>query len=136
MSAMRQLRRRVVHGAVARALYFVWRAHARSVSGPTVMSNPSDEEADEPLLGTTATTTSREWTKPAGSSASCTPAAISLSNESKLYDQTYGDLAFLLSAGSVTTTPLPGALPLFAGGLGALGLLGRRRKRKAAIAAA
>ena len=35
-------------------------------------------------------------------------------------------------------TPLPAALPLFAGGLGALGLLGWRRKRKnaAAIAAA
>jgi hypothetical protein len=29
------------------------------------------------------------------------------------------------------TTPLPGALPLFATGLGALGLLGWRRKRKA-----
>ena len=32
-------------------------------------------------------------------------------------------------------TPLPGALPLFAGGLGALGLLGWRRKRKAAAVA-
>src|ERR1039458_8728862 len=31
-----------------------------------------------------------------------------------------------------TTTPLPAALPLFASGLGALGLLGWRRKRKAA----
>ena len=29
-------------------------------------------------------------------------------------------------------TPLPAALPLFAGGLGAMGLLGWRRKRKAA----
>ena len=29
-------------------------------------------------------------------------------------------------------TPLPGALPLFATGLGAMGLLGWRRKRKAA----
>jgi hypothetical protein len=30
-----------------------------------------------------------------------------------------------------TATPLPAALPLFATGLGGLGLLGRRRKRKA-----
>jgi hypothetical protein len=35
-----------------------------------------------------------------------------------------------------TTTPLPAALPLFATGLGALGLLGWRRKRKAAALAA
>jgi len=34
--------------------------------------------------------------------------------------------------GDVFTTPLPAALPLFATGLGALGLLGWRRKRKAA----
>jgi hypothetical protein len=32
---------------------------------------------------------------------------------------------------SATATPLPAALPLFAGGLGALGLLGWRRKRAA-----
>jgi hypothetical protein len=41
-----------------------------------------------------------------------------------------------ITAGSMftftsTTTPLPAALPLFATGLGALGLLGWRRKRKA-----
>jgi hypothetical protein len=35
----------------------------------------------------------------------------------------------------VAITPLPAALPLFATGLGALGLLGWRRKRKAAAAA-
>jgi len=34
------------------------------------------------------------------------------------------------------TTPLPAALPLFATGLGALGLLGWRRKRKSAAALA
>lgn len=44
-------------------------------------------------------------------------------------------IAFSLTP--VSATPLPGALPLFAGGLGAMGLLGWRRKRKntAAIAA-
>jgi hypothetical protein len=36
----------------------------------------------------------------------------------------------------VEVTPLPAALPLFATGLGALGLLGWRRKRKAAAIAA
>jgi hypothetical protein len=36
--------------------------------------------------------------------------------------------------GNAGTTPLPAALPLFATGLGALGLLGWRRKRKNAAA--
>jgi len=34
-----------------------------------------------------------------------------------------------------STTPLPAALPLFAGGLGVVGLLARRKKRKVALAA-
>jgi hypothetical protein len=34
----------------------------------------------------------------------------------------------------IAQTPLPAALPLFAGGLGVLGLLGWRKKRNAAIA--
>jgi hypothetical protein len=34
------------------------------------------------------------------------------------------------TSGELTTTPLPAALPLFATGLGGLGLLGWRRKRK------
>jgi hypothetical protein len=44
---------------------------------------------------------------------------------------TSGDV-FATTTGTVA--PLPAALPLFAGGLGALGLLGWRRKRKAAAA--
>jgi hypothetical protein len=32
---------------------------------------------------------------------------------------------------TLSTTPLPATLPLFAGGLGMLGLFGRRRKQKA-----
>jgi hypothetical protein len=48
-----------------------------------------------------------------------------------------GSLASLsLEVTEVTPTPLPAALPLFASGLGALGLLGWRRKRKAAALAA
>jgi PEP-CTERM motif len=35
---------------------------------------------------------------------------------------------------SIAQTPLPAALPLFAGGLGVIGLLGWRRKRKVAAA--
>jgi len=41
-----------------------------------------------------------------------------------------------VSAGTASATPLPGALPLFASGLGAFGLLGWRRKRKGAAAIA
>ena len=37
---------------------------------------------------------------------------------------------------AAVATPLPAALPLFVSGLGALGLLGWRRKRKAAVLAA
>jgi hypothetical protein len=36
-----------------------------------------------------------------------------------------------ITIGTVSSTPLPAALPLFATGLGAMGLLGWRRKRKA-----
>jgi hypothetical protein len=41
------------------------------------------------------------------------------------------DFASNSSGGTWTVTPLPATLPLFATGLGALGLLGWRRKRKA-----
>ena len=37
---------------------------------------------------------------------------------------------------SLSSTPIPAALPLFAGGLGLLGLFGRRRKRQRAEATA
>ena len=52
----------------------------------------------------------------------------------------YGLITAVLHEGDaeqgLASTPLPGALPLFATGLGALGLLGWRRKRKAAALAA
>jgi len=44
--------------------------------------------------------------------------------------------AQFLTGGSGGTTPIPAALPLFATGLGALGLLGWRRKKKAQAVAA
>jgi hypothetical protein len=40
------------------------------------------------------------------------------------------------SSAAASATPLPAALPLFAGGLGVIGLLARRRKRKNAAAVA
>jgi hypothetical protein len=40
------------------------------------------------------------------------------------------NVIFFQSDVDAAATPLPAALPLFAAGLGALGLLGRRRKRK------
>ena len=52
-------------------------------------------------------------------------------------DCAFGIQPFIVDiSGSITAaTPLPAALPLFATGLGALGLLGWRRKRKAQAAA-
>ena len=47
-----------------------------------------------------------------------------------------GTLALIEIGTAPGATPLPAALPLFASGLGALGLLGWRRKRKAAALAA
>lgn len=49
-------------------------------------------------------------------------------------DQSGGDFGNGLYT-TVSSTPLPAALPLFASGLGALGLLGWHRKRKTAAAA-
>jgi hypothetical protein len=46
------------------------------------------------------------------------------------------DALLTLNGTGVSAVPLPAALPLFATGLGALGLLGWRRKRKAAALAA
>jgi hypothetical protein len=46
-------------------------------------------------------------------------------------------VSFTSASGNfLAPTPLPAALPLFATGLGALGLLGWRRKRKAQAVAA
>jgi hypothetical protein len=47
-----------------------------------------------------------------------------------------GTISFGPDFETLTATPLPAALPLFAGGLGLMGFLGRRRKRKGALAAA
>ncbi len=57
----------------------------------------------------------------------------------KFYGSSTAPIVGIEATGEVApTTPLPAALPLFATGLGALGLLGWRRKRKnaAAVAAA
>jgi hypothetical protein len=45
-------------------------------------------------------------------------------------DFDYNDDSFVFTNVASSSTPIPGALPLFASGLGALGLLARRRRRK------
>ena len=55
---------------------------------------------------------------------------LSLSNADNV---PLGTVSELINA--VTPTPIPAALPLFAGGLGVIGLLARRRKQKSATAA-
>jgi hypothetical protein len=58
----------------------------------------------------------------------------SLGSSSALFNPTgFEDLA-IDSIAATAATPLPAALPLFATGLGGLGLLGWRRKRKAQVA--
>ena len=54
---------------------------------------------------------------------------IELPSDDVQYVVLYGTTT---ATGRDATTPIPGALPLFATGLGALGLLARRRKRKVA----
>jgi hypothetical protein len=48
----------------------------------------------------------------------------------------YVDATFTLEKGALIATPLPAALPLFAAGLGGMGMLSWRRKRKLATLAA
>jgi hypothetical protein len=60
----------------------------------------------------------------------------SISSASAGVNLCLGDGPCTGSVSTVSTVPLPAALPLFATGLGALGLLGWRRKRKAAAIAA
>jgi hypothetical protein len=70
-----------------------------------------------------------------GSAFNILSATMFLSNDPNTFCCTTLDVTGSLSTVAVSATPLPAALPLFAGGLGALGLLGWRRKRKAALAA-
>ena len=60
----------------------------------------------------------------------CISASIAETGASQTVNAGVADL--IVSFASDVETPLPGALPLFATGLGALGLLGWRRKRKQA----
>jgi hypothetical protein len=59
-----------------------------------------------------------------------------LSFDGALVSTTSATRNALTTSGTVTQTPIPATLPLFATGIGGLGLLGWRRRRKARAAAA
>jgi hypothetical protein len=87
------------------------------------LSVPDGYTSDAPLSNTAT------WTVATLAGLGVTPGT---------YVWTWGsdpDQSFTLDVG-VAATPLPTALPLFGGGLGAIGLLGWRRKRKAQAVAA
>ena len=69
-----------------------------------------------------------EWWLVAPLAAGVTTANISYST---FFCQACGNYSVTGNSGDIAATPLPATLPLFASGLGALGLLGWRRKRKA-----
>ena len=63
------------------------------------------------------------------------PASCSGLDRCGTTDWDYNDLDLVATNVTLNATPIPAALPLFAGGLGMMGLLGKRRKRKPAVMA-
>jgi hypothetical protein len=85
-----------------------------------------------PYIGTGALTLSALYARSAGESLSLSD--FGTSNQGRP-GPSLAPLIAITYDYTVAATPLPAALPLFASGLGALGLLGWRRKRKAKLAA-
>jgi hypothetical protein len=109
-------------------------ASGLSPSGYSIFDNalyspPSQPYLDNPgVLFTTAGLPGVEWNL-----FSIAPDVYSLDNNNNgAYWVTTGTMRLYLEPSSlgVAATPLPAALPLFAAGLGVMGLLDRRRKRK------
>jgi hypothetical protein len=99
---------------------------ASSGTGPTTAIWGASGLLDVPSGYVTGTTFSDSSTYD-----NATLASLGLMPGTYTYSWSTPDDSFVVNIG---TTPLPAALPLFAGGLGALGLLGWRRKRKAVVA--
>jgi hypothetical protein len=76
----------------------------------------------------------KPWISPSGGSTSFL--GLGPSGDAGCTNCYFGQVATLDVPSVVSGTPLPAALPLFASGLGALGMLGWRRKRKGAAAIA
>ena len=62
---------------------------------------------------------------------------VSLASDYLIYvTDTNGDTAMITGVTNISSTPLPAALPMFAGGLGFVGYLSRRKKRNTSARAA
>jgi hypothetical protein len=71
----------------------------------------------------------------AGAGSNSNDIVLVFSGDTTLTDVTVAGLSNFRSF-DVTTTPLPAALPLFAGGLGLIGMFARRKKRTTSVLAA
>jgi hypothetical protein len=125
---------------------FLVRSSQREAPAFTATGNFSANGWNSVGVDWTVPTTGNYWVAMQVSGATQTP-GLDLPPESSISSGTVPALAFAFAGTShqfavetttgvgiqVTATPLPAALPLFAGGLGALGLFGWRRKRRAAI---
>jgi hypothetical protein len=99
-------------------------------SGGELEGGTGASDASAPTVAGTWQLDTITYTATAADAGKSIAVRLASSNGNNFSQSDWDDIS-LSDSIPVSTTPLPAALPLFAGGLGALGLFGCRRKRKA-----